>query len=109
MDLEALHQQVDEKLEKLDEEIERFKTNIETSDDAEQRELLEKDLQTLHVIREKLLKARSLTQKVTDLREQVENPATQTAIFDFSSPITWLLLGVVGVASAFAIWGLLQV
>ena len=74
MDLKEIHQQVDEKLEKLEAEIERFKNNIETCDEPEEREILEKDLATLHVIREKLLKAKGLSQQVSDLMHQVEHP-----------------------------------
>ena len=79
MELNQLHQQVDEKLFKLDNEIERFKINIAASDEPEQRELLERDLATLQVIREKLIKAKSITQQVTDLRADVEKPRSPFA------------------------------
>lgn len=74
MQLQELHQQVDDKLFKLDNEIQRFESNIAACDEPEQRNLLEKDLATLQVIKEKLLKAKGITQQVNDLRQQVENP-----------------------------------
>lgn len=74
MDLKEIHEQVDEKLIKIDAEIERFKNDIAGCEEPEQRQILEKDLATLHVIREKLLKAKGLSQQVTDLKQHVENP-----------------------------------
>ncbi|MCG8671499.1 MAG: hypothetical protein MI867_18990 [Pseudomonadales bacterium] len=84
MQLEQLHDQVDDKLAKLDLEIERFKTNIEACQEEEQRSVLEKDLVTLKQIRVKLLKAKSITQQVSDLRHQVENPPLRNPVVDFA-------------------------
>ena len=79
MELGQIHEKVDDKLVKLESEIERFKTNIQSCDDVEQREILEKDLGTLFVIRDKLLKAKELTQQVSDLRSNVENPPSSVS------------------------------
>ena len=98
MDLQEIHQQVDEKLEKLDAEIERFKNNIETCDEAEQRELLEKDLATLHVIREKLVKAKGLSQQVSELKHQVENPDALNKNNTMLGLPKWLALTLLGAA-----------
>ena len=91
MELGQIHEKVDEKLIKLETEIARFKSNIESCDDVEQRTILENDLATLHVIREKLLKAKDLTQQVSDLRSNVENPAQQNS---FDSQAIFAKLGV---------------
>lgn len=102
MELKQLHQEVDQKLANLDAEIERFQSNIQTSDDAEQRELLEQDLATLQRIREKLIKAKSITQEVTDLRTSVENPKRIPA--KIGGVPVWLIIGGVVIAFAASFW-----
>ena len=98
MALKEIHQQVDEKLEKLDAEIERFKNNIETCDEPEEREILEKDLATLHVIREKLLKAKGLSQQVSDLKHQVEHPEALNKNDTVLGLPKWLAFCLIGAA-----------
>lgn len=78
MELNQLHQEVDDKLSKINAEIQRFQSNIKTCDDAEQCAVLEQDLATLKTIREKLLKAKQVTQQVSDLRTRVENPVSKS-------------------------------
>ncbi|MCG8317122.1 MAG: hypothetical protein MI976_28210, partial [Pseudomonadales bacterium] len=105
-------EKVDEKLVKLEQEIERFRSNIDTCDEPEQREILEKDLATLQVIRTKLLKAKELTQEVSDLRTSVENPARHKshdirrllAKFGMTLPLGFALLVLGAVLLGLLVW-----
>lgn len=102
MELDRLHQEVDEKLLKIEAEIERFQSNIKSCDDPEQRVLLEKDLATLETIRDKLIKAKQITRNVTDLRDRVENPPP--ADDRIAGVPRWFFYLIMAAATGVAVW-----
>ena len=103
MQLDQLHNEVDEKLVNIEAEIQRFHSNIKACDDGEQRKLLEQDLATLETIRDKLIKARQITQRVTDLRHEVENPGGDKALIA-GVPRWFLAVALVAAAGILAWW-----
>ena len=101
MELNQLHDEVDEKLLKIEAEIDRFQSNIKTCDDPEQRTVLEKDLATLETIREKLIKAKQITRNVTDLRKNVEKQSLDSHI---AGVPRWFFYTSIAAAACVAAW-----
>ena len=104
MELSQLHQEVDQKISNIEADMDRFRTNIESCDDAEQRTLLEQDLATLETIRGKLLKAKQITREVTDFRHEVENPRVRSD--RIAGVPKWFFFGASACAAAIFVWWL---